>query len=59
MTSLNYPANYPDDLDCEYRIVASTENVILLDFVAFEVGPDSTCDNDYIQVSHELSWYIF
>ncbi|KAJ8019615.1 Tolloid-like protein 1 [Holothuria leucospilota] len=49
--SLNYPANYPDDLDCEYRIIASTENVIRLDFVAFEVEPD--CDKDYVQIFEE------
>ncbi|KAI8512401.1 calcium ion binding [Branchiostoma belcheri] len=53
VTSPNYPNNYPNNIECTYRIAASPGMLVFIRFIdefGLEGNQDGTCKYDYIRV---------
>ena len=50
ISSPSYPDSYPDNTDCIYYISQSTDTVILLNFIDFDVENDSSCQYDFLEI---------
>ena len=51
LRSNNYPENYADNENCEWKFSAPEESMkIQLRFADFELEPSSDCEYDYIEV---------
>lgn len=50
ITSPGSPGNYPQNRDCEWRLVAPVGKRIELHFFAMQLEQNSGCDNDYVAV---------
>ncbi|KAM7390891.1 hypothetical protein PAMA_008881 [Pampus argenteus] len=50
VVSPNYPANYPDNSNCNYTINAGEQAVVVLTFQTFQVEAHSTCLYDGLKI---------
>ena len=50
VTSPNYPDNYPNNLERTYTIQVGEGLIISLQFTAFDIQSDSTCDYDHLTI---------
>nr|XP_046226989.1 cubilin [Scatophagus argus] len=50
VVSPNYPANYPDNSNCNYTIDAGEQTVVILTFRVFQVEAHSTCQYDGLKI---------
>ncbi|KAJ7392946.1 hypothetical protein OS493_008187 [Desmophyllum pertusum] len=48
--SPRYPVRYPDEVNCEWKIVVDDGSRITLTFVDFEVEPSNNCEYDSLEV---------
>ncbi|KAJ7371369.1 hypothetical protein OS493_025831 [Desmophyllum pertusum] len=48
--SPRYPVSYPDEVNCEWKIVVDNGSRITLTFVDFEVEPSHNCEYDSLEV---------
>ena len=48
--SPNYPEEYDNNIDCALKIRLGAEEVVLLEFIAFELQPDWSCDLDFLEI---------
>ncbi|KAG1661332.1 Cubilin [Nymphon striatum] len=54
--SKNYPDQYPNNIECEWRLVTEPSYFYNLTFVnRFDVEKHADCENDYVQVSEHIS----
>ena len=51
ITSPNYPANYPDNLEQTHMIQVEEGLILLLEFTAFNIQYDSICLNDHLTIT--------
>lgn len=53
-SSLNYPQNYKDGLDCMWQITVEPDKVVHLSFEDFSIGTDQRCSRDFITLQDSL-----
>ncbi|XP_067130878.1 uncharacterized protein [Centruroides vittatus] len=51
LTSIGYPGPYLPDMDCLTTLITSTEDLLLLSFVSFDVGKSGNCTTDYLRIN--------
>ncbi|KAK6188512.1 hypothetical protein SNE40_004673 [Patella caerulea] len=54
VTSTNYPDNYPLNITCSYNIIVSENKWVLITFEDLQLGNDTTCRYDYIDVQNKI-----
>ena len=49
--SPNYPKNYNNNENCTWRIVASTDSTVVLNYEDFSIENSKNCKYDYLEIS--------
>lgn len=45
-----YPKSYPNNVECVWRIVATTGNRMSIVFQMLDIPPSESCNGDYLEV---------
>ncbi|XP_023228019.1 cubilin-like [Centruroides sculpturatus] len=51
LTSIGYPGPYLPGMDCITTLITSTEDLLLLSFMSFDVGKSGNCTTDYLRIN--------
>ncbi|XP_014677071.1 PREDICTED: exoskeleton protein RP43-like [Priapulus caudatus] len=57
MTSLIFPKNYPNNVDCKWHFEAPPGKLVHLEFLSFNVEPSRNCSNDSLTVYNGADEY--